>query len=82
MEIAGVRYGSLFASEHLKKLEEYLVLFSETDEILYLGKKDEAPFKTDEQILEKYPSAVAKRRLFAKNNLTYAVLLPVETLKK
>ncbi|MBP5329962.1 MAG: hypothetical protein J6Y75_08725 [Spirochaetaceae bacterium] len=81
-ELAGIGYGSLFSSEYLKNLDEYLVLFSDKKEIIYLGKKDESPFETNDAILEKYPSTAAKRRLFTKNNLTYAVLLPVETVKK
>ena len=81
-DLASMSYSGVFFSDSVKKLDEYVVLFSEKNDILYIGLKTEDFLESDEKTLEKYPAAKTKRTLFSKNNLTYAVLLPVETLKK
>ena len=81
-DLASMPYSGVFFSDSVKKLDEYVVLFSEKNDILYIGLKTEDFLESDEKTLEKYPAAKTKRTLFSKNNLTYAVLLPVETLKK
>ena len=81
-DLASMPYSGVFFSDSVKKLDEYVVLFSEKNDILYIGLKTEDFLESDKKTLEKYPAAKTKRTLFSKNNLTYAVLLPVETLKK
>ncbi len=81
-DLASMPYSGVFFSDSVKKLDEYVVLFSEKNDILYIGLKTEDFFESDEKTLGKYPAAKTKRTLFTKNNMTYAVLLPVETLKK
>ena len=80
-ELASTSYSGIFFSESVKQLEEYVVLFSEKNDILYMGKSTEDLFESDKKILERYPSAKTKRTLFAKSNLSYGVLLPVEAVK-
>ena len=81
-DLASTTYSGVFFSDTVKKLDEYVVLFSEKNDILYIGQKSEEVFESDEKTLAKYPAAKTKRTLFTKTSLTYGVLLPVETLKK